>query len=247
MDINRNTSIEEIEKRNAEIRAKRNQKAHKPAVRDSVTAQTVDDADTIISRIFDQVLDADFLFNKISDSDITVHIPTAPHRDENEWARPDFNPKNELSMFSFSVPAVCAAPRMTRQDSWLDPPRPAVQKYREFSKLLKTQIPDSLMNDHGLVRTIKPFGAIQIIVFIGVPASASNKQREAKLGTPHFQRPDGDNILKAVCDSLFYVSKEDKNTLKSLNIKAADDGCIWNKQVKKYWGDEDRIDIKITL
>ena len=85
-------------------------------------------------------------------------------------------------------------PRMTQSDKWQK--RPAVMKYRNFCDILR------------------PFSApfqkssrLLIIFEIPMPRTWSKKKRLAKDGTPHQQRPDIDNLLKAVLDAFF---EEDK-------------------------------------
>lgn len=48
-----------------------------------------------------------------------------------------------------------------------------------------------------------PADRLYILFEIPMPASWSNKKRLAHFGTPHRQRPDTENLLKAVVDTLY--------------------------------------------
>lgn len=66
--------------------------------------------------------------------------------------------------------------------------------------------------------------AIEIIATFEPPASWSRKRRESAIGTPHIQRPDFDNIQKAICDALNRIAYED-------------DGQIASAHCVKRWGE----------
>lgn len=71
-----------------------------------------------------------------------------------------------------------------------------------------------------------PFvGPVKLTVFavFEPPASASKKRRAAMLGRPHTQRPDLDNLQKAICDGLNRVA-------------FADDAQIAEIVCRKSWG-----------
>ena len=96
---------------------------------------------------------------------------------------------------------------MTRRDKWLDPPRPAVGQYRAFADELRLKMGDFILPD-----------AFDIIFYLPVPMSWSNKKKEAMHNRPHQQTPDRDNLLKAFQDAL----------LKS-------DAHIYDGRVGKFW------------
>lgn len=82
------------------------------------------------------------------------------------------------------------APRMTRRDKWMKPPRPAVGAYfffRDQVRALGVKISDG---DH-------------ITFNIPMPPSWSAKKRTEFNGKPHRNRPDLDNMLKALMDAVF--------------------------------------------
>lgn len=105
-------------------------------------------------------------------------------------------------------------PRMTQRDKWKK--RPVVLRYHAF----KDQVRDS-----GL--TIPTSGAH--VCFVMPMAKSWTKQRSIVMeGQPHEQRPDLDNLLKALGDALF-----------------EDDSCIWDIRVTKVWGKEGKIKVRI--
>lgn len=78
-------------------------------------------------------------------------------------------------------------PRMTRRDKWQK--RPAVMRYRAFCDELR---------DH-----MRPAHLDNWLTFhIPMPASWSQKKRAAMAGRRHQQKPDIDNLVKAVFDAL---------------------------------------------
>lgn len=104
-------------------------------------------------------------------------------------------------------------PRMTQRDKWQK--RPAVMRYRAFAdevRLRKIELPES--------------GA-WIVFHIAMPASWSKMKREMMRGKPHKQRPDLDNMLKALADAVH-----------------AEDSGLWDYRASKIWADEGGIEIK---
>lgn len=97
-------------------------------------------------------------------------------------------------------------PRMTRADVWKK--RKCVIRYREFCDQLRESF-----------KPLPPETPIKITFVMPMPKSWSLKKCEAMKGTPHFQRPDKDNLEKAFNDALF---PEDSN--------------VWCSMTKKIWG-----------
>ncbi len=104
-------------------------------------------------------------------------------------------------------------PRMTQRDRWAK--RPSVLRYYEFCDelrlLYKGTIPER----------------VRILFVVPMPASWSNKKREAMFLAPHQQRPDIDNLVKAVLDAL-----------------CEDDSYIHHIEASKNWGEEGGIIIE---
>lgn len=117
-------------------------------------------------------------------------------------------------MKEFLVPMTpVPKPRMTQRDKWLNPPRPPVLRYRAFEERLYTLARASHFE--------MPESGASIHFAMPMPCSWSKKKREAMRGQPHQQRPDLDNLIKAVFDALL-----------------GEDCKIWQlKQVEKRWCD----------
>lgn len=104
------------------------------------------------------------------------------------------------------------APRMTRADVWRQ--RPCVLRYRRFRdqvRLHQVRIPES--------------GA-QITFYLPMPASWPKSKLASHNGMPHQQKPDLDNLIKALLDAVF-----------------EDDSHIWEYQAKKLWAMDGAIEI----
>ena len=103
------------------------------------------------------------------------------------------------------------APRQTRRDVWLDPPRPCVARYRAFGnevKRLKIELPEHF----------------HIHFIMAIPKSWSKKKKALFLHKPHQQTPDVDNLCKALWDSLY-----------------EDDSHIYDARISKWWGESSCI------
>jgi hypothetical protein len=104
-------------------------------------------------------------------------------------------------------------PRMTRSDKWKQ--RQPVLRYRIFcdeARLYDIKVPES--------------GA-HIIFVLPMPDSWSKKKRALMDGQPHQQKPDVDNLTKALLDALFEY-----------------DAHIWDVRVSKRWGETGMIIIE---
>ena len=86
---------------------------------------------------------------------------------------------------------IMGKPRLTQRDRWKK--RPVVQRYYAFKDELKLK---------AKVAGFELGEEISCTVFIEMPKSWSKKKRLQMLGTPHKQRADLDNIIKAVQDIL---------------------------------------------
>jgi Holliday junction resolvase RusA-like endonuclease len=96
-------------------------------------------------------------------------------------------------------------PRMTQRDRWKK--RPVVLRYHAFCDEIRAM---------GI--QIPPAGA-HIVFILPMPASWSAKKKAAMNRMPHQQKPDKDNMEKALLDALF-----------------GDDSHIWDSRVTKLWG-----------
>lgn len=90
-------------------------------------------------------------------------------------------------------------PRMTISDRWKK--RPCVLKYFDY----KNKLIDSITK-RGIDLEWVRF--LEIIFFIEMPKSWSNKKKLAMNNEPHDQRPDIDNLQKAILDAIFEEDKK---------------------------------------
>lgn len=103
-------------------------------------------------------------------------------------------------------------PRMTQRDRWAH--RPVVNRYHAFCDELRLQFNGTLTD------------RVEINFYMPMPPSWSKKKRAMMSGAPHQQRPDIDNLLKAVFDAL-----------------CAEDSHIYEVKASKYWAEEPGISI----
>lgn len=97
-------------------------------------------------------------------------------------------------------------PRMTQRDKWKK--RPAVMRYLAFAdevRLYGVQVPES---------------GYHITFVLPMPKSWSKRKKDEMNGKPHQQKPDLDNILKALLDAVF-----------------EDDCMVWDGRATKIWGE----------
>ena len=101
------------------------------------------------------------------------------------------------------------APRQSRRDAWA--PRPCVLRYRamrDHLRMLRAQVPERVV----------------MIFYLPMPPSWSTAKRIAHAGTPHRQKPDADNLLKATIDAV-----------------VADDAAHYDERSIKVWSWAPRI------
>ena len=85
-----------------------------------------------------------------------------------------------------------------------------MERYHEYADRLREEA-----DKHNFLLGEK----VEINIFIPVPKSWSKKKKSANLGRPHKQRPDLDNLIKAV---QYILMKEDS--------------AIWKITAVKRWG-----------
>lgn len=111
-------------------------------------------------------------------------------------------------------------PRMTRGDSWMNPPRRCVAAYRAYC--------DTIRRLCGPEYQFPSEGA-HITFHLPMPASWSGKHRQEMDGQPHMQTPDVDNLAKAILDAL--------------NIE---DSHIWDLRITKRWAVVGAVHIQLS-
>ena len=100
------------------------------------------------------------------------------------------------------------APRMSSSDKWKK--RKCVTDYWTWK---------DAFNCIRNIQKINLPDVLNVLFIIPMPTSWSHKKQEQFCGQPHMQRPDRDNLLKAVQDAF--------------NI---DDGYVWDGRTTKVWG-----------
>ena len=108
-------------------------------------------------------------------------------------------------------------PRMTQRNVWAK--RPCVLRYHAFRDRVRQQMEG--VNVIGYHR-------VSFVAYLPMPKSWSQKKKDAMRGQPHQQKPDIDNVGKALLDALYQ-----------------DDSKIWSVTWAKRWEDEDgpRFDV----
>ena len=101
-------------------------------------------------------------------------------------------------------------PRMTQRDRWKK--RPRVLRYNAFKDTLRLSTIGKLPKDPS---------RLSWIAYLPIPASWPKKKKSEMAGKLHRQRPDRDNIDKAILDTLF---KEDSGIASGMIEKRWDDG-----------------------
>lgn len=121
------------------------------------------------------------------------------------WTHPSEIQSDEATLVVPVSPV--AKPRSTRRDKFN--PSKAVLKYRGFCDDFNTAAAE-----HGFALG----EAVSIQFYVPTPPSVGARKAEALWGTPHQQRPDLDNFVKAVLDA-----------------PKQDDSHIWYLSVSKVW------------
>ncbi len=116
-------------------------------------------------------------------------------------------------------------PRMTRRDKWAK--RTVVENYHDFKDAFRLAAYQAGYREQGA-----RVQEIHARAYLALPKSWPKKQKAASMGRPHTSKPDADNILKAVADTL-----------------TTDDAGIWNVSLQKYWDDGcgERLEVEVVV
>lgn len=104
-------------------------------------------------------------------------------------------------------------PRQTQRDRWAK--RPAVLRYRAFCDEVRLRGVDL------------PQGGAHVTFVLPMPASWTKRKRAEMDGQSHQQKPDWDNLAKALCDAIY-----------------DDDSGIHDIRVSKIWGETGQIIVR---
>ena len=112
----------------------------------------------------------------------------------------------------------CPKPRMTKADRWRK--RPSVLKFFAFRDAVRQYKTSNVVLQSAYHSNNLEFDSFEIEFHVPMPKSWSKTKREDKDGTPHQQRPDLDNYLKAWKDSVY-----------------DEDAIVWKVKASKLWTD----------
>lgn len=107
----------------------------------------------------------------------------------------------------------CSKPRMTQGDKWKK--RPVVLRYYAFKEQCR------------LNRVVVPESGATVTFYISMPKSWTKKKKKEMKGEAHQQKPDIDNLIKALLDAVY-----------------DDDSCVWDIRARKVWSDQGMIIIE---
>lgn len=107
----------------------------------------------------------------------------------------------------------CPKPRMTQRDKWQK--RPPVIRYRAFCDEVRAH------------RVSLPESGAHITFHMPMPSSWSQRKRKEMVGQPHKQRPDLDNLIKALGDAVH-----------------EEDSFLWDYRATKVWAEAGGIEIR---
>lgn len=111
-------------------------------------------------------------------------------------------------------------PRMTQRDRWKK--RPTVERFHQWKDEMRKHLPD-----------LPPAEKILDLSWRAelMPAKSLSKKKKAEMiGQLHRQKPDRDNIDKAILDLLF-----------------SEDQAIASGTIEKVWSERDHLTIYITM
>ena len=122
-----------------------------------------------------------------------------------------------------SLPVIpMGAPRMTRQDRWTDKlkgkGRPVVIRYFKYQDELRIGLPDYELP----VR-------LDVTFLLPMPKSWRKRKRAEYVGSPHDQKPDIDNLIKAWLDTF-----------------SSDDKYVYSVTAEKYWAEAGSIELRVA-
>jgi len=115
--------------------------------------------------------------------------------------------KSGLITFAVMGPPM-GKPRMTQRDTWKK--RPVVLRYHDYKDRIKEAVPNRALQVDVY--------AVDVKAYIAMPASWPKKKKTELAGLPCRQKPDWDNIGKAVCDALF-----------------TEDSALSDGRTRKFW------------
>lgn len=120
------------------------------------------------------------------------------------------------------------------------PGQPVAKGRPRFGKG-RVYTPEKTSNYEKLIRQVswinfrKPFDGpirVEIIATFEVPKSLSKKRAAERMHRHHTQKPDADNVQKAILDGM-------------AGIAFHDDSQVAEKEIKKFWGLEGKVLVRV--
>jgi len=129
--------------------------------------------------------------------------------------------RTEFFRAMFTIPGrAIPKPRMTRRDKWAK--RKCVLTYIRWANHVRAIAGGKVQDPIGIIA----------LVYLGFPKTYSAAKKQKLQGELHRQKPDGDNILKGLCDA---ICKSDERIATKFIQKHWDDGkgerveiMVWN-------------------
>jgi len=157
---------------------------------------------------------------------ITLPQPPKPPLKKLEELTPTrfkINDYEAESTFIFKI-VPCPAPRMTQSDQWkTDPYHPDPKKRQREPVMRYFAFKEEFVRQANQLGFTLP-EVLDVIFVMPMPDSWSDEKKAKMDATAHKQKPDRDNLLKALCDAF-----------------GKDDSHIWDGRTTKIWGYEARI------
>jgi Holliday junction resolvase RusA-like endonuclease len=115
-------------------------------------------------------------------------------------------------------------PRMTRSDKWREPVRPAVAAYWAYKdEIILAAYQAGYRRGETVIK-------LELEFHLPMPGSLSRAKREQLAGQPHMVKPDLDNLVKAILDSL-----------------SDSDQTCWSITARKYYASPDHAGVNILI
>lgn len=103
------------------------------------------------------------------------------------------------------------------------------KKTRDFEKAIAQELSIKAGKDWPAAGPVE----VEVLFLFSPPKSLSMKAQSERIGNPHIQKPDLDNLVKSIKDAMN-------------GILVNDDGQIYSEKSRKAWGPKDQIFIRVT-
>lgn len=116
-------------------------------------------------------------------------------------------------------------PRFVSREKYVQTYTPeATRKYEKLVQMEYLMVADKNTSENAVRMEIK--------AIFEPPKSISKKKRDELIGKPYLHKPDGDNIIKIICDALNGIAYKD-------------DKQIYLVAISKVYGEESMVEVEI--